>query len=151
MSEHRFQDFLDFAIHQEVTAAGLYQSQARRVSSRSARELLEQMAATERAHERKLKEYRDTGAARFPDDAQVGDLHIADFMTAGALTESSDIADVYAYAMRAEQKAFELYSRLAELEIDPRTQTLFRQLAAEEKQHKHDLESEYEQSTMSEN
>ncbi len=151
MSEHRFLDFIDFAIHQEIEAANLYELYAAKVSSRSARELLSRMAAVEREHQRKLEEFRRTGENRFPEDRKVADLHIADFMAAPMLTKESAIADVYAFAMRAEQKAFELYTRLAGLELDPAVRELFERLAAEEKKHKHDLESEYEQSAMTEN
>ena len=66
------------------------------------------------------------------------------------LVEDSSIEDVYVFAMKAEQKAYELYSELAGLELEEKAKAMFAALAAEEKKHKEGLEVEYEKECMRE-
>jgi rubrerythrin len=146
----RFRDFLALAIQQEREATQLYERNAARTESRTGRALLESMAAMERQHEAKLEELQQTGSTRFPAEQDVPDLHIGDFLVEGVLTPESTLQDVYVFAIRAEQKAYDLYRRLAELEGTGTVHDLFLALAAEEKKHKHDLETEYESQFMTE-
>ena len=147
----RFKDFVQFAIEQEVNAYTLYERYAEVVKSRPAKQLLNEMAQMERSHEEKLRKFADQGVAYFSRIGELEDAHLSDYMVPTVLTETSSIEDVFVFAMKAEEKAHELYSALSRLETDETTKTLFRNLAAEEKKHRHDLETEYEKGVMQEN
>jgi rubrerythrin len=151
MSDQRVADFIDFAIREEVKAAQLYERYAGIVESRAARELLGSMAVMERGHEMKLREFARSGRMLLQKSAAGADLHLADFMTGGTIAPDSDPQEVFVFAMKAEEKAAALYSRLAELESDSQTVELFLSLASEETGHKRGLEEEYERAYMREN
>ncbi len=149
MSDNKFEELLQFAIHEETNAARLYESIAEKINSRTTQKTLQDMAAMEWDHKRKIESFKETGSARFPQPKQVEDLHISDYMVSEKLNPDSDPQDVLVFAMKEEQKAYELYSRLASIADHEKTRALFEALAGEEKQHKYRLEKEYEDSTFS--
>ena len=137
-------EIIKFAMGEEIKAAELYEKYAKFVRSQASRRLLEDMAKMEWGHETKLRRILETGKDSLAKIGEVQNLKIADFLVETKLTENSSIQDVFIFAMKAEQKACELYTRLAELEPTVDTIRLFRELAQEEKKHKNDLEREYE-------
>jgi rubrerythrin len=151
MSSNRFKDFIQLAIDNEVAAAALYEKYASVVSAASAKKLLASMALMERGHEKKLREFLKTGTAWFSKIGVIEDIQISDYMSGPELTSGSTIQDVFVFAMKAEDMAFDLYSKLGSIETDSVTKNLFSALAGEEKKHKHDLEVEYEKNFMPEN
>jgi rubrerythrin len=151
LAENSFKDFVDLAIIKEIAAAELYEKYAERVTTASAKKLLEDMALMERGHEEKLKMFRESGSAYFSKIGVIEDLHISDYMSQPLLTDDSSIEDVLVFAIKEEQKAFELYAKLGALETDAQVKQLFGTLADEEKKHKHDLELEYDAQFMKEN
>jgi rubrerythrin len=151
MGKSRFEDFLQFAIEQEREAAALYHRQSELVESRTARELLKEMAAMEKEHERILLSVAQDGESEFSRLDDMTDMRLADFIVDAKLTAQSSIEDVFLFSIKAEQKAVNLYSRLAELELEPKTRQLFERLVKEEQKHKLDLESEFERGFMWEN
>jgi rubrerythrin len=144
MDETLLRDIVDFAVNEERKAAGLYRRYSTAVASPGTRKLLEEMAAMEEEHEKKLAAFLRTGAERFARLGTVPDLRISDFLVQMEIKEDTPVEDVFIYAMKAEQKAYELYSKLAALDEDPEAVRLFESLAAEEKKHKLDLETEYD-------
>ena len=154
MAEH-FEDFIKFAIGEERAAAEMYEKYSEIVGAASSKELLKSMAAMERGHEAKLKKILEKGEgvenSSLPKPGTIIDMSISDFMVTPGITENSDVQDVFIFAMKAEEKAFNLYTKLSELDLDAETKGLLESLAAEEKKHKLDLESEYETAFMKEN
>lgn len=144
----RVEEIFKFAIGEEIKAAELYEKNAAIIQDAGAQRMLEEMALMERGHEQKLRKFEETGKDTLVKIGEVPDLQISDFLVEKELTEDSSIQDVFIFAMKAEQKAFELYTRLAGLEVSTDTVRLFRELAEEERKHKLDLESEYEKEYM---
>ena len=144
----RVEEIIKFAIGEEIKAAELYEKYAKIIKEPGAEQLLNAMSFMERGHEQKLRKLEETGSDTLAKIGEVSDLQISDFLVEKELTEESSLQDVFIFAMKAEQKAFELYTRLAELEISTDTVRLFRELAEEERKHKLDLESEYEKEYM---
>lgn len=142
---------IDFAIENEIKAAELYEKYAGIVESQSTREILSDMAKMERGHEAKLKEFKATGSSQLTDADTFTDLQISDYMVDIELTESSTLQDVFVYAMKAEEKAYQLYTRICSAEGSCEPGDLFSVLANEEKHHKLNLEIEYEKLFMKEN
>ncbi|MFW5775425.1 MAG: ferritin-like domain-containing protein [Chitinivibrionales bacterium] len=151
MADNRFKDFISFAIEKEIEAASLYEKYAEIVQSRGTRKMLLELAEMERNHERRLREVAKGNWEEFGTPQPLMDLKIADYMVSAPLGQDSTVEDAMAFAMKAEQKAYALYTKLAELETDSNTRKLFADLASEELGHKHNLESEYEQMIMGEN
>jgi rubrerythrin len=151
MRNSNYQEFLEFAIDNEKEAAALYEKYAGIVASAAQKKLLQEMAAMERAHEQKLKELARSGMLNLLDGKSTPDLHISDYLVEVEIKQNSPLEDVFVYAMKAEQKAHELYSMLAEKADDPAIQELFNRLANEEKKHKYSLESEYDKGILTEN
>ncbi len=154
MAEH-FEDFIKFAIGEEKAAGETYTKYSEIVESASTKELLKSMAAMERGHEAKLKKILEKGeGTEGPSLSKPGtviDMSISDYMVTPGITEDSDVQDVFIFSMKAEEKAYNLYSKLAAMDLEPETKSLLESLAAEEKKHKLDLESEYESAFMKEN
>ena len=144
----RIEEIIKFAIGEEIKAAELYEKSAKVVKETGAQRMLEEMALMERGHELKLKKFEETGGDTLARIGDVADLQISDFLVEKELSEGSSIQDVFIFAMKAEQKAFELYTRLAGLEVTTDSVGLFMELAEEERKHKMDLESEYEKEYM---
>ncbi len=151
MGTDRFEDFVRFAIEQERAAAALYQAVAAGSASRSTRKVLAEMAEMEQVHEAKLRALLATGMASLPSKGGVRDIQVSDFMLDETLAPDAPVDQVFVFSMKAEQKAYELYTKLASLEIDGTVRELFESLAAEEQCHKHDLEEQYEGGFMREN
>lgn len=149
MDTERITDFIKFAIDQERLAAELYGTHAASATSRPAQQLLEEMAAVERGHEAKLTALLATGMASFPNNGEVRDLHVSDFMVLDELAPDAALDAVFVFAMKAEQKAHDLYASLASLESDDATRDLLQSMAEEESKHKRDLEEQYERGFMS--
>jgi rubrerythrin len=140
----RLEDFVAFAIEQEIKAAQLYEKYAAVVDSRTARQLLKEMAAMEREHEAKLRDFLATGRMFISKIGELTDLHIGDYLVDASVNATSTVEEVFVFAMKAEQKAYDLYTKLALLEENGQLKRLFASLATEEKKHKFDLEKEYE-------
>lgn len=151
MAGSRFQDFIQLAIDQEVAARQLYEKYAAAIKPASSKKLLSEMALMERGHEKKLREFMKTGAAYFSKIGVIDDMHISDYLSQPQLTDSSSLQDVFVFAMKEEQRAHDLYTKLGGLETDSIVKGLFSALADEERKHKHDLETEYEEKFMKDN
>ncbi len=142
---------IDFAIENEIKAAELYEKYADIVELKTSSDLLSDMAKMERGHEAKLKEFKATGSSQMTEADTVPDLQISDYLVDTELTESSTLQDVFVYAIKAEEKAYQLYTKLCSAEGACEPGDLFSVLATEEKHHKLNLELEYEKLFMKEN
>jgi rubrerythrin len=152
MGATRYDDFLSFAINNEIEAAGLYERYAARAKTTAQAKLLTRLAAMERNHEEQLTRLKAGLPEKLGGRDRLIDLHIGDFLADRPLTEESSVEDLAVFAIKAEQKAFELYDALAALEHDDLlTKELLSRLAAEEKKHKYDLETEFEREFLREN
>lgn len=146
----RFESVIDFAIDQEIKAAELYENFRKVIKSKTTKKLLDEMARMERVHEKKLREFKETGTAYISKIGEVSDLHISDYLVEKKITDSSPVEDIFIFAMKAEEKAYKLYKKLASLETEENVKRIFISLAAEEKNHKYDLETEYEKNYIKE-
>lgn len=136
------------AIQLEIEAAELYAGAATAVENDTVRARLEELAAQERGHQRKLEDALAGNvrwAIRRSKAEPVEDLRLSDHLTAGALDPKADYQDVLLFAARREKTAHEFYKAMAEMVDDKLMQNLFEMLAAEELRHKYVLEKTYEE------
>jgi rubrerythrin len=151
MSEVNLNEILDFAITEEVRAYTLYALTAKRVKNPGMVSLLNSLVNMEKGHEAKLTAFKKGKLQQFGALKKGEDLKIADYLVDVKITPESSVQDVMVFAIKAEQKAFALYSRLAQLSIQEEAVQVFSGLAAEEKQHKIDLEKAYDDEIYQEN
>lgn len=142
-----YQEIIQTAIGREIEARALYLDLASRVEDDQARELLQELAAQEEGHRRRLEALL-AGSVN-PEllarqTKRVEDLRITDFLQETPLGESSDVQHVLIVAGKREAGSYDLYSALASIAEDRETEALFRYLAGQELEHKHRIERLYE-------
>jgi rubrerythrin len=135
---------LDFAIQEEENAVRLYRDLAGKIDIPSVKQALTAFAEEERCHKERLEAVKrgevklmgmvPTNAAR----------DLADILVNVDTTADMDYADVLVLAMRKEKAAFRMYTALAEQAESPEIAQVFRDLAAEEANHKVRFEIEYD-------
>jgi len=144
MSVERFQDFLRFAIEQERRWGALYEEYARASTSGDTRRLFDMLVGMEREHEEKLMMVLESGSlASLEPGGSFADMRLGDYLVEEEVPPGASLEQILAYAIKAEQKAYELYAKLASLESEPHVKELLGSLAAEELGHKRDLEERY--------
>ncbi|QLQ08251.1 MAG: hypothetical protein HZY76_21185 [Anaerolineae bacterium] len=107
------------------------------------------MAAEERDHAQKLHDLLKTNirwAIRKSraERGNIPDLHLAETLRPRQLGPDSDAQDILVVAMHREKAACDFYRAMAGLVDDPLARGCSELLAAEEQQHKYQVESTYE-------
>ena len=148
MSVESYQGIIQTAIEREIAARDLYADLAKRVTSGAARELLEDLSSQEEGHRRRLVTLLEKGFT--PEllqrqNKRVADLKITDFLQEPVLDETADVQQVLIVAGKRETGSYDLYAALGSIAEDEGTMALFRFLADQELQHKHRVESLYEE------
>jgi rubrerythrin len=145
-----FEEALDVAMDAELKAQAFYAQAALEVQDPHGRDLLGRLAAFEQYHYQKLTEL----ARSLQENGQFIEYEartveqFAPLVGRGetALTELADLKDVasiLSVAIENEKVAGETYMVLAEETTDPIGQTMFRDLANEERIHQRILEDEF--------
>ncbi len=142
-----YQEILTTAIEREIEAHQLYLEMSERVENPRAQELLQELAAQEQGHRRRLEALLESGVS--PEklarqSKRIEDLGITDFLQETPLDEHSDVQQVLIVAGKREAGSHDLYSALASIADDEETEALFRFLAEQELEHKHRIERLYE-------
>ena len=150
MSANIYEKIIDFAIEQEQKAAELYEKTAEKAKGSGIFPILKDMAKMERGHEGKLKAFK-AGKDRNIGAEKVEDIKIGDYLVDVEITDSSSIQDVLIFSIKSEMKAYELYTRLCDIYIEPKEQELFSNLATEELKHKSDLQKLYDDQIYQDN
>ncbi len=137
------EEILDFAIEQEQKAHDLYVEVAETVKRPGLKDTLLGMAEMEMGHRQKLEAIK---SGRLPGFVQekVENLRIADALVDVKPVPNMTYQEVLLLAMKAEQRANELYLGLAEATGDPSLRQVFSGLAQEELKHKNFFETEYD-------
>ena len=138
-------DVLDFAIAGENESAELYTKMAAMVENPWMRKTLEGFAEEELRHRRTLKAVKV--GRRALDREDVGDLGIAETLENVKPHAGMDYRELLVFAIKKEDVAHILYSRMAVIFPEPELQDTFLKLAKEEAEHKRRFEMEYESLT----
>ncbi|MBM3188424.1 MAG: hypothetical protein FJZ90_06850 [Chloroflexi bacterium] len=141
------QDILRTAIQREIDAYTLYNTTAERVDASHSKELLQDLAAQELGHRKRLESLLAGNVFRVISRAQrkkVQDLKLTDYLVEVPLTPDSDFQDILIVAGKREKASHDLYAALAKVSEDPETTKLFEFLANEELTHKNRVETLYE-------
>jgi rubrerythrin len=141
---------LDFAIKNEEEAYQFYTDLAANAANASLRKTLVEFAQEEKGHKAKLEAVK-SGKKMISAEAKVMDLKIGDYLLDAEPTPNMPYQEALILAMKAEKRAYKLYTNLAATTDEPHIKKLFEALAQEEAKHKLRFEIEYDEQIMSEN
>jgi rubrerythrin len=142
-------DIFDFAIDNEIEAYKFYTDLAAKMDNPDMKKVFLEFADEEQNH-KKLLEDTKKGKKIELSGEQITDLKIAEFTVEVQPTPDMDYQAALVLAMQQEKKAFQLYTRMANLVTDPANKQLFQSLAQQEAKHKLHFELEYDQVILKE-
>jgi rubrerythrin len=146
--EHGFKTFAEvigFAVMREEESHAFYRDLAEKTTDPFLQPLFSEFAKEELKHKQMLLDI-DAGALEKMFEKIIkkqDDLGIAKKLENVAPNPEMAFADALILAMKREDKAFELYSLLAEISEDDDLSVLFLGLAKEEEQHRTKIEKTY--------
>lgn len=149
MSLDTLEEILDFAMDKEDASYRLYHEAAEKAGSISARKMFEEMAEEEAGHKRLVAKLDRKIVAQyaFP---HVPDLKIGDYLHDVPYRPDMTFQEILIFAMKEEERAFQLYTKAEAMTGDPDLKQLLLMLANEEKRHKFKLEALYDDKVLTE-
>lgn len=143
MAEHTtVDDVLKFAIGEEEAAVQYYKRLAARMETPAMRDVILKFAAEEQKHKDKLLAVRAGELAIGSGGEEITDLKLPDYMPGAWPTSDMQYKDALIVAMKKEQAAHKLYTRLAALADSAELKSLFLALALEEAKHRVYIETQ---------
>lgn len=144
------QEVISFAIDKEEASYQLYKKTAGMMKEISSRKMLEEMAEQELGHKRLLQGMDKQRIAAYQ-VVKVPDLKIGDYLVDVEYREDMTYQQILIFAMKAEEKAAQLYMSAQLLTNDPEAIKMLDMLANEEKKHKFLIEALYDDKVLAEN
>jgi len=139
---------LAFAVEKEQEAEAFYKEWAAKVGDQAVVALFAELAATEHGHFEMLSHITPEDLVAAHTAAPV-DLKLSELLVGVEASEGMGIQEAMLLAMKREEAAAALYDELARLGGE--TRPLFEALAKEERKHKLQLETEYDEQILTEN
>ena len=138
-------DIIDFAIKSEIEAAEFYENAAENEGTKGIVNMLKEYAQEERKHERMLKHLKDNQAKiesyLFE---KVQNLKRSDYLVDMEYRPGMSYVDIVRVAMKREEKAYKLYTEMAQAAEKPELSNIFSIMAQEEAKHKNYFETMYD-------
>ena len=139
---------LDFAIVKEQEAEAFYKEWSEKAKQPAVQALFAELAGVEHGHMEILSKITPEEMAG-SGDAAVIELALSDLLVDVSASPNLTLQEAMILAMKREESAVKLYSRLAEMNGEAKS--LFEALAKEEGRHKAKLEVEYDDNILTEN
>jgi len=139
---------LTFAIEGEKEAEAFYKEWAAKAKDPAVKGLFSELAGVEHGHVEMLSRITPDEIVS-SQEPTVGSIDLSDLLIPIEATPKMNIQEAMILAMKREEGAVKLYTRLAELNGEARA--LFEGLAKEEQRHKLQLEKEYDDEFLAEN
>ncbi len=140
---------LDFAIASEKEAEAFYKEWSQKAKDPAVKGLFAELAGVEHGHMEMLSQITPEEMAASAADLATAGLGLSDMLVAVKASTKLSLQEAMILAMKREEGAVKLYTRLAELNGEARS--LFEALAKEEGRHKAKLEAEYDEHLLTEN
>mgnify|MGYP003967731457 FL=1 len=138
-------DIIDFAIKSEIEAAEFYENAAENEGNKGIVNMLKEYAQEERKHERMLKHLKDNQAKiesyLFE---KVQNLKRSDYLVDMEYRPGMSYVDIVRVAMKREEKAYKLYTEMAQAAEKSEQKNVFSIMAQEEAKHKNYFETMYD-------
>ena len=139
---------LDFAVAKEREAEAFYKEWSQKAENVTVKGLFAELAGVEHGHMEMLSRITpDEMVAK--GEHETSDLSLSDVLVNVKASPKLDLQQAMILAMKREEGAVALYTRLAQLGGE--AQSLFTALANEERSHKLKLEAEYDEHILTEN
>jgi len=139
---------LDFAIAKEMEAEAFYKEWSGKAMDPAVQGLFAELAGIEHGHMEILSQITPEEMVSTSNPA-CNELGLSDLLVDVKASPKLNLQEAMILAMKREEGAAALYSRLAELNGEARS--LFEALAKEESRHKAKLEAEYDDNILIEN
>jgi len=139
---------LDYAVAKEKEAEAFYKEWAEKAEKASVKALFAELAAMEHGHKEMLSRITPEEMVSKGEET-VSDLALSDVLVDVEASPELDLQSAMILAMKREEGAVALYTRLAKLGGEAKS--LFEALANEERSHKLKLEAEYDEHILTEN
>ena len=146
----KFDEIIDFAIEKEWEAVDFYKELQKLTSFKSKQEMLHDLENMERGHVKILENIK-TQSIEDIQVPKVENLAISEYMIDMEPEKDMSYQDILIVAMKKEEKAEQLYSKLADESPDEGIKKLFLKLASEEAKHKLYFEKIYDDEIMTDN
>ncbi len=143
MQFRSIEEILDFAIGKEMEAHDMYRDIAAKVKRPGLEKTFLELAEMELGHKAKLEAVKAGDLSGFA-AGEVQNLKISDHLVDVKPHPNMDYQEALLFAMKAEQRAHDLYVDLARATSDPGLREVFKGLAKEELKHKLFFETEYD-------
>lgn len=138
MTAEEFKKIIEFAISNEIEAYNFYQGVSDRTKDADLKQTFTELAKEEKEHHRFLEGF--TTRARPMHFDAVQDYKVSRTIDKPKLSLSMKPAEAIALAVKNEEEAMDMYSRMAGLSTDAEQKKMFQSLATMEQQHKVRLE-----------
>ena len=139
---------LDFAIAKEMESEAFYKQWSQLVKDPAVKGLFAELAGVEHGHMEMLSQITPDEIVAGGDSSTVK-LNLSELLVDVIASPDLNLQEALIVAMKREQGAVKLYSRLAEFNGEARP--LFESLVREEERHKTRLEAEYDDHILTEN
>ena len=145
MEFNTINDIIDFAIKSEIEAAEFYESAAENEGTKGIVNMLKEYAEEERKHERMLKHLKeDKTKIETYTFEKVQDIKRSDYLVDMEYRQGMSYVEIVRVAMKREEKAFKLYTEMAQAADNPKLNNIFSIMAQEEAKHKNYFETMYD-------
>jgi rubrerythrin len=143
MDQKKFKEVIQLAIDKEIKAYHFYKEANKASKLSGAKELFSDLAKEELGHRRML-EKMDMKKIDRAKIEKVPDLKISTYLTDAEFKPDMPYADTLRMAIKMEERALQLYTRMNKSNKDETLNKLFTFLANEEAKHKLRLEKIYD-------
>ncbi len=143
MEIEQYRNVIEKAIQSEIDARRFYEQVSDRIKDDYLKKVFAEFAAEEARHEQILTDIlnqKKVDAAYFDCDK---DFHVSETVDMPKVSENMDLKNAIGLAMKNEEIAMKKYTGLAENCTDAGLKTIFLDLAAMERGHKHTMEEKF--------
>jgi rubrerythrin len=137
-----YKEIIQYAMEREIEAETFYKEIADKVSKTFLKEMFSDFAAEENKHQQILKGVFENkeAEAHFKKSSDYG---ISETVVKPTVSDNMTLADVFAIAMKNEERAMKMYQCLAADSSSDISRRLFEELATMEQGHKFKMEQSY--------
>ncbi|MBF0210745.1 MAG: ferritin family protein [Desulfamplus sp.] len=137
-----YKEIIDYAIEREIEAETFYKEIAQKVSKPILKEMFSNFAAEENKHQQILKGVAENREAQLNFKSS-SDYGISESVVKPQVSDDMTLADVFAIAMKNEERAMKMYQYLANDSSSDSVKQIFQELATMEQGHKFKMEQSY--------
>ncbi len=141
MDAEAYKKTLIFAVEKEIEAYDFYQGVCNQTADSNLKALFQELADEEKKHRKLLEGLLVRPRPLYFDETK--DYKVSETVDKPKLTLEMKPVDAMALAMKNEEEAMQMYSKLADASGEPEQKDLFRSLSAMELSHKRKLEDVY--------